>query len=136
MCRTAPATPGLLIMGHSNAQGLKSDHLRKVNISGSEEAVKSAFDEIRNKFIKIIATIIPESDARLMVIDGCNSLQNVEKKTGATISVGKSSFGGKDRQVVISGSEEAVNMAKAVVMDLSRIFLTNDEVNKLLLKNK
>ena len=82
-----------------------------------------------------IATIIPESEAKAMLIDGGNALKTIEKTTGAFISVdveGKS-VGGEDRQMVISGSEEAVNRAKAIVTDLSRIFLTNEKVNKLFL---
>ena len=115
------------------APGLKSDHIRKVDISGTEEAVKSAVVEIRNKFRNRIATIIPESEAKAMLIDGGNALKTIEKKTGAFISVEGKSVGGEDRQMVISGSEESVNRAKAIVTDLSRIFLTNEKVNKLFL---
>ena len=117
--------------------GVRSDHIRKVNISGSDKSVKSAIEEIRNKFSKRIANYIPASDAKVMVIDGGNSLHNIEKKTGATISVEKKSDGGKeDKQMIISGSEDAVSREKSLVMDVSRIFLTNDEVNKLILKQK
>ena len=48
----------------------------------------------------------------------------------------KNDGGEKGKQLIISGSEGAVNSAKAVVTDLSRIFLTNDEVDKLFLNKK
>ena len=114
------------------ALGFKSDYLRKVVISGSDKAVRSALEEIRKKFSKRITITIPVSNARLMISDGGHSLHNIEMKTGATVSVEKKSVGcEEDTQMIISGSEEAVNRAKAVVMDLSRIFVTNDDVDKL-----
>ena len=89
-----------------------SDFIQKVCVSGTKEAVRKAFTEITNKFSHRITTTISERDARAMIVDGGVVLNMLRKETGAIISLEDK---GGAKQLIISGSEEAVEKAKAVV---------------------